>query len=88
MVWNDRQRGVQERFDMPESPNAQIIKKVKNLSEIADALRRGKYFTITRLTTIKSLCVAPEAAAAFGFFWLRKFRTRCLWHTCRRARTE
>jgi hypothetical protein len=41
---------------MPQPPNAQIIKKVKKLSEIAEALRQGKDFPVTRLTTIKSFC--------------------------------
>jgi hypothetical protein len=65
-VWNDRQTGTQERFDMPQPPNAKIIIRIKKLSEIAEALRRGKVFPITRLTTIKSLCAC-----------LREFRTRC-----------
>ena len=56
---------------MPQSPNAQIIKKVKKLSEIAEALRQGNKFHVTRLTIIKSLCAEPEAATAFAFaeFW-------------------
>ncbi len=53
---------------MPQPPNPQIVKKVKKLSEIAEALRQGKHFPVTRLTTIKSLCGEPEAAAAFALF--------------------
>jgi hypothetical protein len=53
---------------MPQPPNAQIIKKVKGLSEIAEALRQRKDFPITRLTIIKSLCAEPEAATAFALF--------------------
>ncbi len=45
---------------MPQPPNAQIVKKLKELSEIAEALRQGNDFPITRLTTIKSLCSEPE----------------------------
>jgi hypothetical protein len=41
---------------MAESRDAQIVKKVKKLSEIAEGLRQGEDFPITRLTTIKSLC--------------------------------
>src|SRR5271165_2240362 len=52
-------------IDMPQFPNSQIVKKVKKLSEIAEELRQGKDFPATRLTTIKSLCGEPEAAAAF-----------------------
>ena len=53
---------------MPQPPNPQIVKKVKKLSEIAEELRQGKHFPVTRLTTIKSLCGEPEAAAAFALF--------------------
>jgi hypothetical protein len=53
---------------MPQAPNAQIIKKVKKLSEIAEALRQGNRFHVTRLTIIKSFGAEPEAAAAFAFF--------------------
>jgi hypothetical protein len=41
------------------------------LSEIAPALRQGKDFPITRLTTIKSLCREPQAASAFALFLAR-----------------
>ena len=41
---------------MPQPPNPQIIKKVKKLAEIAEALRPGKGFDVTRLATIKGLC--------------------------------
>jgi hypothetical protein len=57
---------------MPQSPNAQIIKRVKKLSEIAEALRQGNKFHVTRLTIIKSLCAEPEAAAAFALFLAQK----------------
>jgi hypothetical protein len=61
---------------MPQLPNAQIIKKVKKLSEIAEALRRGKDFPITRLTTIKSLCAEPEAGAAFALFLAQRIQSK------------
>jgi hypothetical protein len=67
---------IRERFDMPQSPNPQIIKKVKNLSEIANALRRGKHFPMTRLTTIKSLCAEPEAAPAFALFLAQRIQNK------------
>jgi hypothetical protein len=67
---------IPERFDMAQSPNAQIIKKVKRLSEIAEALRRGKHFPVTCLTTIKSLCSEPEAAAAFALFEAQRIQKK------------
>jgi hypothetical protein len=59
-----------------DSPNPQIIKKVENLSKIAEALRRGKYFPITRLTTLKCLCAEPEAAPAFALFLAQKIQKK------------
>ncbi len=61
---------------MPLSPSPQIIKRVKQLSEIAEALRRGKDFPITRLTTIKSLCGEPEAAPAFALFLAQRIQCK------------
>jgi hypothetical protein len=52
------------------------VKKVKKLAEIAEGLRRGKDFSITRLTTIKSLCEEPEAAAAFALFLAQKIQSK------------
>ena len=59
---------------MPQPPNPQIVKKVKKLSEIAEELRQGKDFPVTRLTTIKSLCGEPEAAAAFALFLAQRIQ--------------
>lgn len=61
---------------MPQSPNPQIVKRVKNLCEIAKALRRGKHFPMTRLTTIKSLCAEPEAGTAFAFFLTQRIQRK------------
>jgi len=61
---------------MPQSANQQIVKKVKKLSEIAEELRQGKDFPVTRLTTIKSLCGEPEAAAAFALFLAQKIQSK------------
>ena len=63
-------------IDMPQSPNPQIVKKVKKLSEIAEELRQGKHFPVTRLTTIKSLCGEPEAAAAFALFLAQRIQSK------------
>jgi hypothetical protein len=67
---------IRERFDMPQPPNPQIVKKVKKLSEIADELRQGKDFPVTRLTTIKSLCGEPEATAAFALFLAQRIHSK------------
>jgi len=61
---------------MPKPPNTQTIKKVKKLSETAEALRQGNDFPVTRLTTIKSLCEEPDAAAAFALFLAQRIRTK------------
>ena len=51
-------------------------KKVRNLEEIAEALRRGEGFSVTRLTTIKRLCEDAKAAGAFALFLARKIQRR------------
>ncbi len=69
-------RVIRERFDMPQPPSPQIVSKVKKLSEIAEELRQGKDFPITRLTAIKSLCDEPEAAAAFALFLAQRIQDK------------
>ena len=61
---------------MPQSPDPQIVKKVKKLSEVAEELRQGKHFPVTRLTTIKSFCGEPEAAAAFALFLAGRIQSK------------
>lgn len=51
----------------PPVPRA-IIEKVRKLSEIAEGLRRGQRFEITRLTSLKGLCKDPVAARSFAMF--------------------
>ena len=46
---------------------ASVKKKVQNLHKLAQALHHGKNFSITKLTTIKSLCKIPEDAFHFVF---------------------
>ena len=67
---------------MPQPPNAKIIIRIKKLSEIAEALRRGKVFPITRLTTIKSLCADPEAAPAFAVFLPQRIQNKMRQEHC------
>jgi hypothetical protein len=61
---------------MPQSPNAQIIKQVRKLSEIAEALRQGNKFHVTRLTIIKRLCAEPLAATAFALFLAQRIQKK------------
>ena len=56
---------------MTSSPSRETLKRVRKLTEMAPALRQGKDFPITRLTTIKGLCQDPQAAAAFALFLAR-----------------
>jgi hypothetical protein len=51
-------------------------KKVEKLGQIAEALRQGEHFSITRLTTIKGLCEDHKAAGAFALFLTRKIQRR------------
>ena len=70
--------GKRERFDMPQSPNSQIVKKVKKLSEVAGGARaRDGTSTVTRLTTIKSLCEKPEGPQQPSLCsWLRRIQSK------------
>ena len=43
-----------------------VIEKVRKFVDIADGLRRGQRFEITRLTSLKSLCKDPIAARSFA----------------------
>ena len=45
-----------------------VIEKVRKFVDIADGLRRGQRFEITRLTSLKSLCKDPIAARSFALF--------------------
>jgi hypothetical protein len=47
-------------------------KQVKKLDEIAEALRQGGHFSVTRLTVLQGLCQDTEAAGAFALFLTRK----------------
>jgi hypothetical protein len=74
--------GIPEPLDMPQPPNAEIIRKVKKLSEIAKALRQGSKFNVTRLTIIKSLCAEPEATTAFALFLAQKIQNKMRQRKC------
>ena len=48
-----------------------VSKKICTLVKIAQELRQGKSFNITRLTSIKSLCADPNAAEQFFLYLAR-----------------
>ncbi len=50
----------------PPSSTSKIVPKIRQLANIAMELREGVSFNITRLTTVKSLCADPQAAARFA----------------------
>jgi hypothetical protein len=47
-------------------PPPDVVSKVRKLARIAADLRLGKEYSITRLTTLKSLCKEPKVAANFA----------------------
>jgi hypothetical protein len=51
----------------PAVPRA-IVEKVRKFAEMAEGLRRGQHFEITRLTTLKGLCKDPRAARSLALF--------------------
>jgi hypothetical protein len=51
----------------PPVPRA-IAEKVRKFDDIAEGLRRGQHFGITRLTSLKGLCKDPRAARSFALF--------------------
>lgn len=48
-----------------------VTKKISTFAQIAQELRHGKDFNITRLTSLKRLCADPQAAAQFCFYLAR-----------------
>ena len=52
---------------MPET----AVARIRKIVEIAQELRNGKRFEITRLTRIKALCEDPNAAAQFAIYMAR-----------------
>jgi hypothetical protein len=63
--------------DRPRSEGERkTLQKVEKLDRIAEELRQGGHFSITRLTTVKGLCEDPEAAGAFALFLARKIQGR------------
>ena len=48
------------------------VKKIQTLVQIAEDLRHGKHFEITRLTMLKSFCSDPVAGAKFALHLAKK----------------
>jgi hypothetical protein len=53
---------------MPQLLSRDALPKVRKLAQLADELRRGKRFEVTRLTSLKSLCREPDLANRFVTF--------------------
>jgi hypothetical protein len=51
---------------MPSKLPAAITAKIRKLTQLTRALESGEHFMVTRLTTLKSLCADPTAAAQFA----------------------
>jgi hypothetical protein len=58
-----------------------LSKKISTLAQIAQDLRQGQYFNITRLTSLKSLCAEPEAANQFCFYLVQMTQKRMVEET-------
>ena len=63
--------------ETPPVPRA-VVEKVRKFAEIAEALRRGQRFEITRLTSLKGLCKDPGAARSFAMFLAVHARKKAL----------
>jgi hypothetical protein len=72
-----RKSPAKARQDRPRCEDERkVIKKAEKLDGIAEELRQGGHFSVTRLTTLKGLCEDPEAAGAFALFLARKIQER------------
>jgi hypothetical protein len=53
---------------MRQKPPKVVLSRVRKVAQIARDLSEGANFSITRLTTLKSLCEDPEVAAHFAVY--------------------
>jgi len=53
---------------MRQKPPKAVLSRVRKLAQITKELAEGANFSITRLTTLKSLCEVPEVAAHFAVY--------------------
>ncbi len=56
---------------MRQEPPRAVLSRVRKLARIARELSEGADFSITRLTTLKSLCEDPEVTAQFAVYLAR-----------------
>ena len=61
---------------MRQKPPKAVLRRIRKLAQIARELSEGADFSITRLTTLKSLCEDPEVAAHFAVYLARHTRQR------------
>lgn len=61
-----------------------LVKKVRKFIETAEALRSGQqtYFSITKLTSIKSLCENPQTASRFVFYLAERTMEKATSNPC------
>lgn len=53
---------------MRQKPPKAVLSRIRKLAQIARDLSEGANFSITRLTTLKSLYEDPEVAARFAVY--------------------
>jgi hypothetical protein len=53
------------------------IRKVEKLDRVAEELRQGGHFSVTRLTVLKGLCEDPKATGASPCSWPGRSRRGC-----------
>ena len=72
-----RKRPAEASKQPPRSEEEKkVVRKIEKLDRLAEELRQGGYFSVTRLTTLKSLCEDPKAAGAFAWFLSRQIQKR------------
>jgi NOL1/NOP2/fmu family ribosome biogenesis protein len=61
---------------MKAEQREKTLARVKKLARLAEELRQGEQFQITRLTMLKSLCEDPVAAAELGLYLVEQVKTK------------
>ena len=77
VVGGSTRSAAARNYPMVQKPPRAVLSRVRKLAQIARDLSEGADFSITRLTTLKSLCEDPEVTAHFAVFLAR--------HTSQRA---
>jgi hypothetical protein len=72
------ERDDRAKADGPPPVPRAVVEKVRKFAEIAEGLRRGQRFEITRLTSLKGLCNDPHAARSFAMFLAVHARKKAL----------